>query len=85
MKAPRPTALSKLTVNSVGTGFDAQIKGGNSSAGPFTDLTGDFQPVGASKAFGIDTNGKKYLYYMVWLKLPFSGGQAKISEVTART
>ena len=85
LRAPRATALSRLTVHSVGTAFDAQIKGGSSPTGPFTDLTGDFQPVGASKAFGIDTNGKKYLYYMVWLKLPFEGGQAKISEVTART
>jgi eukaryotic-like serine/threonine-protein kinase len=85
LKAPRPTALSRLTVHSVGTDFDAQIKGGDSSSGPFTDLTGDFQPVGASKAFSIDTNGKKYLYYLVWLKLPFEGGQAKISEVTARS
>jgi hypothetical protein len=85
LRAPRPTALSKFTVNSVGTGFDAQIKGGESPTGPFTDLTADFQPVGASKTFGVDTNGKKYLYYMVWLKLPFEGGQAKISEVTAKT
>jgi hypothetical protein len=85
LKAPKPTALAKLTVNSVGTSFDAQVKGGGSPAGPFTDLTGDFQPVGASKTFGIDTHDKKYLYYMVWLKLPFEGGQAKISEVTAKT
>jgi serine/threonine-protein kinase len=85
LKAPKPTALSRLTVRSVGTAFDAQIKGGDSAGGPFTDLTGDFQPVGASKAFGIDTNGKKYAYYLVWLKLPFEGGQAKISEVTARS
>jgi hypothetical protein len=85
LKAPKPTALSKLTVNSAGTSFDAQVKGGASLEGPFTDLTGDFQPVGASKAFGIDTNGKKYLYYMVWLKLPSEGGQAEITEVTAKT
>ena len=84
LKAPDSTSLSKLTVNSVGTSFDAQIKGGDSATGPFTDLTGAFQPVGSTKAFEIDTHGKKYLYYMVWLKLPFEGGQAQISEVTAR-
>ena len=72
-------------MNSVGTSFDAQIKGGNSATGPFTDLTGAFQPVGSTKAFEVDTHGKKYLYYMVWLKLPVEGGQAQISEVTART
>jgi len=85
LKAPDSTSLSKLTVNSVGTSFDAQIKGGDSATGPFTDLTGAFQPVGSSKAFEIDTHGNKYLYYMVWLKLPFEGGQAQISEVTAKT
>ena len=85
LKAPDSTALSKLTVNSLGTSFDAQIKGGNSATGPFTDLTGALQPVGSSKAFKVDTNGKKYLYYVVWLKLPVEGGQAQISEVTART
>ena len=84
LKAPDSTSLSKLTVNSVGTSFDAQIKGGDSATGPFTDLTGAFQPVGSSKAFEVDTHGKKYLYYMVWLKLPFEGGQAQVSEVTAR-
>jgi hypothetical protein len=85
LMAPRSTTLSKLTVNSVGTNFDAQIKAGGSPTGPFTAVSGGFQPVGESKSFAIDTNGKKYRYYMVWLKLPFEGGQAKISEVTART
>ena len=85
LKAPRQVALSKLTVQSVGSDFDAQIKAGDSSGGPFTDVSGDFQPVGSSKAFSVDTHGRKYLYYVVWLKLPFEGGQAQISEVTART
>jgi hypothetical protein len=85
LQAPRAVALSKLTVQSVGSNFDAQIKAGSDSGGPFADVSGDFQPVGAAKSFSIDTHGKKYRYYLVWLKLPFEGGQAKISEVTART
>ena len=85
LQAPRPVALSKLTVNSIGSAFDAQVKAGNASGGPFTDVSGDFQPVGRSKTFSVNTHGKKYRYYLVWLKLPFSGGQARISEVTART
>jgi hypothetical protein len=48
-------------------------------------VSGDFQPVGSSKTFSVDTQGKKYRYYLVWLKLPSEGGQAEISEVTART
>jgi hypothetical protein len=85
LHAPKPETLSKLTVASVGSGFDAQIKAGNSPMGPFTDVSGNFQPVGASRTFAVDTSGKKYGYYVVWLKLPFEGGKAEISEVTART
>ena len=85
LKAPKPVSLSKLTVHSVGSSFEAQIKASNSSAGGFTDVSGAFQPVGPVKTFVLDTRGRKYSYYMVWLKLPFSGGKARISEVTARS
>jgi hypothetical protein len=85
LKAPKPVALSKLTVVSVGSGFEAQIKGSNSPSGGFADVSGDFQQVDNTKAFSVDTHGKKYGYYMVWLKLPFSGGKAEIAEVRART
>ena len=85
LQAPEAVALSKLTVRSVGSGFEAQIKAGNSTTGGFTDVSGGFQPVGSSKTFSVDTNGRKYRYYVVWLKLPFEGGRAEISEVAART
>ncbi len=85
LQAPRPVALAKMTVNSIGSDFDAQIKAGNASGGPFTDVSGAFQPVGQSKTFSVDTHGHKYRYYLVWLKLPFAGGRAQISEVTAKT
>jgi eukaryotic-like serine/threonine-protein kinase len=85
LQAPRPVALSKVTVESSGSEFDAQIKAGNSPTGDFTDVSGGFQPVGSSKTFSVDTRGRKYTYYVVWLRLPFEGGQAEISEVTART
>ncbi len=78
-------ALAKVEVASIGSDFDAQIKAGNSPEGPFTVVSGGFQPVGRSKSFSVDTNGKKYRYYVVWLKLPFDGGQARISEVRAKT
>jgi hypothetical protein len=85
LKAPKAVALSKLTVVSTGSGFEAQIKGSNSPNSGFADVSGDFQQVDNTKLFNIDTNGKKYPYYMVWLKLPFSGGQASIAEVRAKT
>ena len=84
-QAPRAVALRKMTVNSIGSDFDAEIKAGDSSTGPFTDVSGDFQPVGQRRIFSVDTHGRKYRYYVVWLKLPFEGGRAQISEVTART
>jgi len=85
LQAPRPVALSKVTVNSIGSDFEAEIKAGSTSGGPFTDISGDFQPVGQTKTFSVDTHGRKYRYYLIWLKLPFAGGRAQISEVTART
>ena len=85
LQAPEAVALSKLTVRSVGSGFEAQIKAGNSTTGGFTDVSGGFQSVGSSKTFSLDTNGRKFRYYVVWLKLPFEGGRAEISEVAART
>jgi serine/threonine-protein kinase len=85
LRAPQAVALKKVEVKSVGSDFDAQIKAGDSPDGPFTSVSGDFQPVGQSKSFAVDTHGKKHRYYVVWLKLPSSGGQARISEVTAKT
>ena len=87
LKAPQPTALSKLTVNSVGTSFDAQIKGEHSLDGARSPISPATSSRSARARPSASTRtGKKYRYYMVWLRLPVtSGGQAQISEVTART
>jgi eukaryotic-like serine/threonine-protein kinase len=85
LQAPQAVALRKVEVQSVGSDFDAQVKAGDSSAGPFAPVSGGFQPVGQSKSFSVDTHGRKYRYYVVWLRLPSSGGQARISEVRAKT
>ena len=45
----------------------------------------DWQDVGSRTTFKIDTHDKDYRYYMVWLRLSTSGGQAEIDEVTAKT
>jgi len=85
LEAPRPVALAKLTVQSSGSGFNAKIRASDSPDGNFTDVSGGFQAVGSTKTFSVSTRGRKYRYYMVWLKLPFAGGQARIAEVTAKT
>ena len=83
LRAPDLTALSRVTIESSGSGFDATIKASNSPDGGFVGVSGK-QTVGSRASFSIDTRGRKYRYYMVWLKLPFSGGQARIDEVKAR-
>ena len=82
---PIEKVVVRAPVQSIGSEFDAQIKAGNSPSGGFTDVSGAFQPVGSTKTFSLDTKGQKFRYYVVWLKLPFEGGQAEIAEVTART
>jgi serine/threonine protein kinase len=84
VSAPRAVALSRLTVVAV-PGFEAKIQAGNSSSGGFVDVSGDWKQVDQRTIFKIDTNGMDYRFYMVWLRLPTSGGQAEIDEVTART
>jgi eukaryotic-like serine/threonine-protein kinase len=76
-------ALSKLTVRAE-PGFRATVQAGSTRDGRFTNVSNE-QEVGPSTTFDIDTDGKKYRYYVVWLRLPSDGGQAHIYEVTART
>jgi eukaryotic-like serine/threonine-protein kinase len=84
LRAPRAVALSKLTVHGGGTSFSATIQAGNSPTGGFVTVS-DRKDVAGTVTFSVDTNGKDYGYYMVWLRLPTGEGQALISEVTART
>ena len=81
--AGRGVKLSRLVVVSDTPGFPATIRAGDSSTGSFVDVSGQ-QEVGSRTTFGVDTRGKDYRYYEVWLQLP-DGGRAHINEVTART
>jgi serine/threonine-protein kinase len=85
LRAPRLVALSAMTIRNSGSGFIATIKGSDSRGGGFTDVSGQPRTVDTQARIKIDTHGRTYRYYMLWLKLPFSGGQARIDEVTART
>jgi eukaryotic-like serine/threonine-protein kinase len=84
VSAPRSVALSRMTVAADGD-FEAKIQASSSLNSGFVDVSGDWQKVFERKSFKIDTNGKDFRYYMIWLRLPTSGGQVHIYEVTAKT
>ena len=81
----RDAALSRLTVKTETPGFEAKIRAGNSPRGLFVDVSGDWQEVTEETTFAIDTNDREYSHYLIWLRLPREGGNARINEVTART
>jgi hypothetical protein len=83
LDASRAVALSSLTVASDESGFPATIRASSNATGGFTPVS-EKQEVGSSTTFQVDTQGKEYRYYEVWLQLP-DGGRAHINEVTART
>ena len=81
LDAGRSAELSQVVVESGEGGFQAQIKASMRRDGDFVAVS-DFQDVapGAS-ILGIDTEGRGYRYYLVWIRLPREGGRAQISEV----
>ena len=81
--AGRPVALSRVVVVSDTPGFPATIRASGSPTGGFVTVS-DKEEVGSRTTFRLDTGGKDYRYYEIWLQLP-DGGVAHINEVTART
>jgi hypothetical protein len=73
-----------MTVDGTGTPFTAVIEGSDSPDAGFVPVS-DHKDVSGAATFSIDTNGKSYRYYLVWLRLPSRQGQAAISEVRAKT
>jgi eukaryotic-like serine/threonine-protein kinase len=84
LQAPRRLALGTMKVDGSGTSFTAVIEASNSPSGGFVSVS-DRKDVVGPTSFSIDTHGKDYRYYMVWLRLPGQEGQAEIREVTAKT
>jgi len=84
LRAPGRVALGSMTVVGGGTPFNAVIQASDSQDGGFVSVS-DRKDVSGPTTFSIDTHGKKYRYYMVWLRLPGEEGQALISEVRAKT
>jgi hypothetical protein len=83
LDAGRPVALARMTVTSDLSDFPATIRASGNPTIGFTPVSKQKQ-VRSRTTFDIDTNGKNYRYYEVWLQLP-NGGRAHINEVTART
>jgi eukaryotic-like serine/threonine-protein kinase len=83
LDAGEPVALSRITITSDEPGFPAKIRASSSQADGFVDVSSE-QEVGERTTFSVNTKGKEYRYYLIWLRLP-DGGVAHINEVTART
>jgi hypothetical protein len=83
LDAGRPVALSRITVTSDLGDFPAAIRASRDSSSGFTQVSKP-QEVRSRTTFHVDTNGKDYRYYEVWLQLP-DGGRAHVNEVTAKT
>jgi serine/threonine-protein kinase len=81
LDAGRVFALRRVTITSDTGNFQAQIKVSNSSSSGFQPDSA-WQSVGSTATFTLQ--GKRGRYYLVWLRLPSSGGIAHVNEVTAR-
>jgi eukaryotic-like serine/threonine-protein kinase len=81
LETARPVALGRLVVRSDTPGFEAVLKAGSTADGPFEDVSDSVQ-VGTRTAFELDTGGKEYGYYLLWITSLDS--VAHVSEVRAR-
>jgi serine/threonine protein kinase len=81
LETARPVALGRLVVRSDTPGFEAVVKAGSEADGPFKDVSRSAQ-VGTRTTFELDTGGKEYRYYLIWITSLDS--VAHVSEVRAR-
>jgi serine/threonine-protein kinase len=81
LDAGRPVALSQLTITSDDPGFTARIRASASPTGGFQNVSDPEDVEDESATFDVDTNGRSYRYYLVWLQLPRDGGRAHINGV----
>src|SRR5215210_2953453 len=66
LETARPVALGRLIVRSDTPGFEAVVKAGPKADGPFEDVS-DAAEVDTSTTFELDTGGKEYRYYLIWI------------------
>jgi eukaryotic-like serine/threonine-protein kinase len=79
LDAGKRVALAGIVITSDEPGFTARIRAGNKPTGPFTDVSRE-QAVADRTTFEIDTNGKEYRYYLIWIT--DLTRRAHINEVT---
>jgi serine/threonine-protein kinase len=80
LDAGRDVALDSIRLTSDTGGFQAQIKVSDSPSGGFRPDSA-WQSVGQAATFRL--SGRTGRYYLVWLRLPSSGGIAHVNEVHA--
>src|SRR5262249_21623881 len=82
LDAGETVALSRVTITSDNGGFEAQIQVSDS---PSSGFVADSAWVPVSGTTTIALQGKEGRYFLVWVRLPASGGVAHVNEVTARS
>jgi hypothetical protein len=79
LDAGRSVKLSQLAVATATPSFQAQVKVSDSPNGGFVPDSA-WQSIGSTSAT-IPLQGKSGRYYLLWIKLPSSGGVAYVNEV----
>src|SRR5581483_368928 len=79
--AGQPVRLDKLRVRSDTPGFEAIVKAGAGTAGPF-DPVSSSRTVGSDTTFALDVPSSER-YYLLWITRLPSSDEAHVNEVTA--
>ncbi|MBD0290298.1 MAG: serine/threonine protein kinase [Thermoleophilia bacterium] len=80
LDAGRGVELRKVSVASDTPGFTARVRAARSARGRWTDVS-DEQRVGERTSFELDTRGREYRYYLLWITA--LDGRAHVNEVRA--
>jgi tRNA A-37 threonylcarbamoyl transferase component Bud32 len=80
LEAPDALSLGRVVVVSDQPGFTARIRASASRSGNFIDVSEE-KTAGARTTFPVDTGGKAYRYYLVWITDP--NERAHVNEVRA--
>ena len=81
LDAGRTAKLSQLDVTTDTPGFEAQVKVSNSPSGGFV-ADSAWQTISSQAT--IPLQGMQGRYYLLWIRLPGSGGFAHVNEVKGR-
>jgi serine/threonine-protein kinase len=81
LDAGKSVKLSRMTITSDNGGFEAQIQVSDS---PDSGFAANSAWVPVSGTTTIALQGREGRYWLVWVRLPSSGGVAHVNEVTAR-